>query len=655
MAPSSVGVSTNEAATGASAAAVPFSVTVRARPETFEELFAPTRLRHTAAAIRKEVRLLRARDVVDWTDWFVALEPSLASLSKEIISGEYTPSAPTRYELAKSHGAFRIITAFNIRDAIVYRHLCDEALERATPYKVPGAYFSRRHSKTPVGETFQVEGDEYHTFFEIWLKFNQYRSRTLLNNVYQVLVVTDITNYFDSIQHDLLIEYLSPFKLPRKAMGLLGRLLEAFKPAAGHSPNPRVGLAVDELDCSRELAHLFLFEHDKRITDEVGSANYVRWLDDQNIGVPSIRHARKLVNTLTRSLSSQRLTLNAGKTKFLSPVEVVQHFQLHANEQLDEWEQRFRRLAANDPLEARNELSDCWNRISAGDHVGVGYWGKVLKRAYAEATKVDSDVFEGHAMQDLVDHPDQLDERIFQYFAKRNRGEQLLDLFIEYCGSGENLFEATEAAFFESLLLLDPVPVFAARLRRFASDFASISVSGQSGKPLARSSAILVMYWFGASVDDLLDLFDSDSARRLPKEVARSWIATIAALRPRSLKSAQARLVGHQSDDVARLSSFLSGLASGSVTRLGNYKTQKLRWPLTGKYYDARSWLLLHIASSTPAPSLQAQLRQDLVMFRRLARTIPEKRTMSRIARRLHQPCEVALIPAVDRSLMTAE
>jgi hypothetical protein len=215
-------------------AAVPgISVRVKIQPPTFEELFEPARLRKTSTAIRKEVRLLRARDVVDWIDWFVSLEGSLSALSQEVISGVYVPSAPTRYELGKSHGAFRVITAFNMRDAIVYRHICDEALERAMPTKVAGAFFSRRHSATPMGNTLTLSPDDYHTFFEIWLKFNQYRAHTLLNNAYQVLVVTDITNYFDSIQHDLLIEYLSPFQLPRKAVGLLGRLLEAFKPTAG--------------------------------------------------------------------------------------------------------------------------------------------------------------------------------------------------------------------------------------------------------------------------------------------------------------------------------------------------------------------------------------------------------------------------------------
>jgi hypothetical protein len=209
--------------------------------QDFEMLFSLRKLRSTCNSIRKEIRLLRARDAVDWLDWFLTLDASLEQLRDQILEGDYTPTPPSRYELGKSKGAFRIITSFNICDALVYRHISDAALEAALPRKVQGAFFSRRHSATPVGKTFSVsEDDEYLNFFQVWLRYNEYRTHTMFQQPYECLVVTDISNYFESIQHNLLIEYLAPLGLPRKAMGLLGRLLEAFKPLAGHSPNPEL-------------------------------------------------------------------------------------------------------------------------------------------------------------------------------------------------------------------------------------------------------------------------------------------------------------------------------------------------------------------------------------------------------------------------------
>jgi hypothetical protein len=504
--------------------ALPSSQPPDENPEnTFENIFTLTRLRKTCQTIRKEARLLRARDVIDWLDWFIALESSLALLKSEILTGDYTPTPPTRYELAKARGSFRVITALNIRDAVVYRHLYDEALTRATPFKVQGAFFSRRRSSTPVGKTFLLEDDPYLRFFEIWLKYHQYRTLTLLNEPYEFIVVSDITNYFDSIQHDLLLEYLSPLGLPRKVIGLLGRLLEAFKPSAGHSPNPRVGLPVDELDCSRELAHLFLFEHDRRMVEEFGETNYVRWMDDQNIGVETETKARRVVNELTRSLASQRLTLNAGKTRFLSPEHVVIHFQLDANVALSVWDKEFNTVTEANSLEARKKLEEIWAKISAGDQVEKGHWDKILKRIYGLAVRANSDALETRALHDLIQYPE-LDERIFAYFAKRNRAEELLGLFESYCLQGENLFEATEAAFFEAALLLDPTPPILQKFKETARRYASGVGSGQSGRTLGPASAIIMLYWFGEPGAVLKALYAKDRARELPKEVVRAWM-----------------------------------------------------------------------------------------------------------------------------------
>ncbi len=189
----------------------------------FAALFSLGRLRKTWDVLRRELRQLGLRDCVDWIDWAHTVEATLPQLRNAILDGSYQPAHPTRYELAKAKVAPRSMACLRVRDALVYRHLSDEILQRAQPGKVKGAFFSRSHTAMPVGRTYTFDPDDYARFFEIWLHFQQYRTRTLLNRPYKVLVTTDITNYFDSIQHDLLLEYLAPLGLPRKAVALLGR------------------------------------------------------------------------------------------------------------------------------------------------------------------------------------------------------------------------------------------------------------------------------------------------------------------------------------------------------------------------------------------------------------------------------------------------
>jgi len=600
----------------------------------FLDIVSSANLRKTWNQIRKEARYHTVRDPIDWLDWAVTVEATLPQIREDLLSGEYVPSWPARYELPKSKGSYRVITVLNIRDALVYRLICDKALELALPTKVPGAFFSRRHDATPVGRTFHLKDDPYLRFFDVWLRYQQYRTRTMLNRPYEILVVTDITNYFDSIPIDLLMEYLSPLGLPRKAVALLGKILDAFKPCAGHSSNPRIGIPVDEYDCSREIAHVFLFEHDRRIAGEFGEENYVRWMDDQNVGARSLTDARKIVNRITRSLSSQRLTLNSGKSEFLTPSAVVEHFQLDANKMLDKWSKRYDGKLPRLGKRARVELERIWGKIANGPSAEKGHWDKILKRMYGLSAKCDSPILDGRMYEDLVEYK-QLDQRIFLSLAHRNRGCALLDLFVRYCNQGESLHEATEASFFEACLLLNAEARLEKQLVEYASRFVRNEVPRQSQGAFGKASAVLCMYWFGTNGRDLADLFEADQARLLPSVVARAWLACMAARRPRDLPEIQKKLVGHPADDVARLSRFLDDLLAGSIDHVGSYKNKKPRWPAFGWFYDVRAWLQLEITSRIQLPKLRKRSLADLQAFQKLARTRQEKRVLKRIARRL--------------------
>jgi hypothetical protein len=555
----------------------------------FDSMFSIQRLRKTANQLRTYVRQVRARDVIDWVDWFIALHASLPLLREELLSGEYQPLPATRYEWGKAQGGFRVISSFNLRDALVFRHICDFVLERARPSQAPGVYFSRRYSSPPVGQA-KIMGDEdpYLDFLAVWLRYNQYRSKTLLSSPHEVLVVTDISNFFDSIHHELLLEYLAPLGIPRKAVALLGRLLDAFKTPAGHSPNPRTGIPTDEFDCSRQLAHVFLFEHDWRVLERVGTERYVRWMDDQNLGVGGATEARRMVNAMTHSLGSLRLTLNTAKTRFLTPDEVVIHFQLDANELLDAWPARIKSAGPDGLGAIRDQFDNDMQDLLSGPTAGRGNWDKILKRMYGLAAQLESPLLEPRALDDLIAYPD-LDERIFRYFAIRNRGAELLTLFRQYLDDGESLFEATEAACFDALLTLDPDSWVEIEVRGLARAFIRDELTLGSGRPLSRAAAMVVLYWFDE--EDLPHMFTDRYARALPKEVARAWMACATAQAPEELDSVRAALFGHPSDDLARLSQFLDDLHEGRLPSLGNYKKQKSRWPAKGFYYDARSWL----------------------------------------------------------------
>lgn len=585
-------------------------------------MFSAEELRKTWSQLRSEFERSTVPDVINHLDWRTTLDHALDDLSKRVINGSFEPATPARYEIAKAKGAFRIITGLAPPEALVYRHIANAVYRLYLPRKVQGAFFSMRHQKTAVGKTFVLSDDDYEKFFVIWIAYNQYKAQTLLHGIYDRLVTTDISNFFESIQHDLLFEYLGPLGLPRKTLALLGRLLERFKPASGHSPNPKIGIPVDDLDCSRQIAHSLLFEHDHRIAEQFGEDNYVRWMDDQSVGVRGDTEARRAVNILTRSLAEQRLTLNAGKTKFLSPEEVAVEFHLQTNERLDE----LKRLRDAGHVVQEVDIRNVWSL--AEKDAGKGHWNKILKRFYGEFTAAGSSFFEDRALQDLIAYPD-LDDRIFKYFAARNRTKELIGLYLGYVEARECLFEGTEFNFFEACSSIRDINEDERQqLIVVANDFLDGGPPKSTGRSGGKIGALLLLYWLDALGD--VRLWPVTVVRQLDADVSRAWLACCAARHPEDIDSLIGRAAATGSATVARLAVFLSELRTGAI-KVKSIANPKTHFPFVNvKYFDARGWLCFELVGRLSPPSSN-RARSVWKNFAKLASTAPENAIMGRV------------------------
>src|SRR5215475_711294 len=132
----------------------------------------------------------------------------------------------------------------------------------------------------------------------------------LLKAVQPYLVVTDVTNFFDSVLHSHIEEALRGIPLAPRMVGLLFYLLERLSIRQEYSSSHGISLPVDEFDCSRTLAHLTLFSHDDTMVAMVGEDRYVRWMDDQNFGVKSRAEGLRVLSEVGRSLAKLHLSPN---------------------------------------------------------------------------------------------------------------------------------------------------------------------------------------------------------------------------------------------------------------------------------------------------------------------------------------------------------
>jgi hypothetical protein len=275
---------------------------------------------------------------VDYLEYDLKPDKWIKKLLRQIADGTYEPMKPITFYLAKSNGFSRRMTFPQIPDLVLYRTCVDYLYNRTRRFEAKHVYFERgklakvqgiaeskaKQIEKAVSQSKSLFFKSYAEYltggsrrFRAWLKYDQYRKYLIFKRIHLYIVITDITNFFDSVLFTHISDALFTARAPPRMVGLIYLLLERFCYRGGMRENPRIGLPVDEFDCSRKLAHMLLYSHDNRMVELVGEDNYVRWMDDQNFGVSSKAQALKLLSHVGMSLTKISSDLLRGKMSIL--------------------------------------------------------------------------------------------------------------------------------------------------------------------------------------------------------------------------------------------------------------------------------------------------------------------------------------------------
>jgi len=455
--------------------------------------------------IRADLRRSSIRDVVDFLEYDIDPTIWINRLLERINDGSYEPTSPRRFMLAKTGGFSRQMTIPTIRDLVLYRAIADYLYEKAKRFEKKHVYFLQANlskaadaaAKEAREEMFVVSryGSASRRSFLQWLRYDQYRRYLILKEIFPYLVITDITNFFDSILYSHVAEALRRFATPSRMIGLLFFILERLSIRADYADSARIGLPVDEFDCSRVLAHIVLFSHDYRMVDQYGEDAYVRWMDDQNIGVNSRAEGLGCLDYVQRSLLNAHLTPNSKKSRVLSLAQARRHFHLDINELLD----RAEKLPARTKREKRalgNTINKVWSKAKM--HEGHGEWDKILKRIYRLAGKASARRFRNRALRDILASPDST-QRISDYIRCTGSGREHLVFVEKVINHREQLYASVNLALIEGLLRLEVTGEDAKRIRQFSTKLLNgdAQVKGMKGYEECASIAPLLLLRFG--------------------------------------------------------------------------------------------------------------------------------------------------------------
>ena len=308
------------------------------------------------------------------------------------------------------------------------------------------AYFSRNKvqpkSASDLDETFG---------YSWWILWPEFQKRILEFAEHKnYLVVTDVANYYDTIDFGQLRNYIASLDhFSEIYLDFLFFVLEQLVWRPDYLPYPGRGLPQIDLDAPRLLAHSFLFEIDKFLKDRTDD-HFVRWLDDIDFGCDTKNEGKIMLRNLDELLLSRGLHLNAAKTTILNSQEAFKHFQMRENRFLTIFENGLKNQIKDQNSQfkylytKRKILRKRFKEYIKQEP--IGQWSKIIKRYFTIFGKLNDNYMEKYIFEYIYEFPE-LRPNIFRYLKLIGwspERENYLKHYIVSCFDDESFFNAIQ-------------------------------------------------------------------------------------------------------------------------------------------------------------------------------------------------------------------
>lgn len=288
--------------------------------------------------VRGQLRRADIYDIYDYYDFNYNIDERALLIRSELLNGDYQCSKPLIYRLEKKFGVCRHLIMPQPIDALVLQ-VITETLSPQIRAKQPSDHAFYSQDKHNVKKPHEI--DEYGLHWrELWKNLQKLIYQ--FNETKELLVVTDLTNYYDSIDMGALRKQITELVGGKEVLlDLLFHIIEKVTWCPDYLPYSGRGLPTTNLEGIRLLAHLFLFELDS-ILKERTNGSFARWMDDIVIGVDSRKEAVETLSLASDVLKSRGLALHLVKTDIYDSEKAEYHFQIEKNKYLDSTEALFK-------------------------------------------------------------------------------------------------------------------------------------------------------------------------------------------------------------------------------------------------------------------------------------------------------------------------
>lgn len=529
---------------------------------TLNEVLRPKNLREAWSEIKNNIRDDLLRDPLLHLDFQYGLDRHLKRLAQEVKDGRYRVSPAWFIRSGKGRGLFRIHAFLDVKDLVliqaITRRIMGPILKKA-PTKT--AFFSRsQRPPNPAGAL-----PHGYPWLAQWKAFQRHILR--FSETYPFLVTTDISGYYDHIQHGFLRDVVSDSaNASREVADLLFFILEELTHRPHYIPNIFTGLPVLAYDAPRLLAHAFLFELDRILASDP-TIEFTRWMDDYDVGVKSYQDGKRVISLITQTLRKYYLMPNSAKTRILQAKELDSVFHFRENTWLSRWENRVKiagqtgRNVNSIRVQLRRRYKN-WMKTKPG-----GNWAQILKRYYTLMGYIKDPGLSGRSRRDLREHPEVTDH-VLRYYKALGFRDKTLCIVEDYLDSAHNIYQDVEIKLLEFLAEWAVPNKPGLRKKLAARAFLRLTVpQGSPATDAARAVCVMLIAKYGTQSDQEKVQKEFLAGHELNPLVKECIVAFSPCLNPVSKKFEQLLnfAAGESAEPMARLVYLYRSLANAKT------------------------------------------------------------------------------------------